>query len=80
MKKHCDRCRRVSRTLIMSKFNTEMICMPCKGLERSHPGYPAANAAELAAIRRGEMNFPGIGCPPGLREQSCEQDACKVGD
>lgn len=65
---NCERCdadfRKTSST--MSRFNTEMICSDCATLERAHPSYPEAERVELEAVRAGNMNFPGIGCPPEL--------------
>lgn len=61
----CQRCRR-RPWMIMSKFNLEMICHECKARERQHPKYPEADAAECAAVRAGNPNYPGIGCPPEL--------------
>ncbi len=65
---HCLRCGAdLSKTgSIMSKFNQDTICLDCKERERNHPAYPAADAAEIAAVERGEMNFPGVGCPREL--------------
>lgn len=65
---HCQRCGAdlVKTGSIVSKFNTDTICLDCKDRERKHPDYPAADAAELAAVQRGEMNFPGVGCPRDL--------------
>lgn len=66
----CDRCGRTNVPLIMSKFNTEMICddgdESCKAKERRHPKYAAADAAEVQACLRGEYDFPGIGKPADL--------------
>lgn len=70
---HCERCgtdlSKVSS--IVSKFNTETICSPCKARERAHPDYKAADAAEVAAVRAGDMNFPGVGCPAALHRPAC---------
>ena len=65
---HCERCGAdLSKTgSIVSKFNLDTICMDCKERERAHPDYAEADAAEVAAVQRGEMNFPGIGLPPDL--------------
>jgi len=38
-----------------------MICASCKAAELKRPDYPAAVAAERDAIRKGNMNFRGIG-------------------
>ena len=62
----CDRCHGHAVARIMSKFNTEMICMECKKKEKEHPSYKAADAAEIASVRSGNMNFPGVGKPADL--------------
>jgi hypothetical protein len=62
----CDRCRKETRVTIMSKFNADVICMDCKERERQHPDYARADEAETAAVRAGNYNFKGIGCPPDL--------------
>jgi hypothetical protein len=48
----------------MSKFNRDIICTPCKDDECEAPGYAAADAAEVAAVRSGNYNFSGIGLSP----------------
>lgn len=63
----CPRCRRETSVSIMSKFNTEEICMSCKDREERHPKYAEADRAETAAAAAGNLNFPGIGCPAELR-------------
>jgi hypothetical protein len=50
----------------MSMFNTDTICMYCKRREKNHPQYQEAYDAEVAACKRGDFNFPGLGCPPEL--------------
>jgi hypothetical protein len=45
----------------MSMFNTQTICMECKEAEKKDPRYQEARAADEAAIRGGNFNFPGIG-------------------
>ncbi len=62
----CERCGAPGVPLIMSRFNTEMICGPCETRERAHPAYPPAAQAELEAVRRGDLNFPGVGKPADL--------------
>jgi hypothetical protein len=47
-------------------FNTEQICLDCKEREEQHPRYEEARRAEAEAVRRGELNFPGIGKPEDL--------------
>jgi hypothetical protein len=51
---------------IMSRFNTDEICMECEEKEKKHPDYPRAVKAEAAAVRAGNYNFPGIGKPADL--------------
>ena len=63
-KKKCDRCGgSLERGRIMSRFDTSCLCLDCEREERQHPDYQKAADAELAAVRRGNMNFPGIGWP-----------------
>ena len=52
--------------VIMSFFNTQMICMDCSEKEKTHPDYPRAREAEREAMGRGDYNFPGIGKPEDL--------------
>jgi len=57
----CDRCKKNSSAIIMSMFNTQMICMDCKKEEKMRPDYEQARQAELEEVKRGNYNFPGIG-------------------
>ena len=50
----------------MSCFNTQLCCVECLIRERQHSEFPRAVAAEEVAVRRGDMNFPGIGLPSDL--------------
>lgn len=50
---------------IMSMFNTQIICMKCKGAERQRPDYNDAVAADVAEIKKGNLNFEGIGLKEG---------------
>ena len=60
----CDRCGgSLEHGRIMSRFDTSCLCLDCEREERQHPDYQKAADAELAAVRRGNMNFPGIGWP-----------------
>lgn len=63
----CDRCKKPTTSLIMSMFNTEMICDECKDRERQHPMYEQAVAADIVQIKLGNYNFQGIGLPFDLR-------------
>ena len=62
----CDRCGQTTTVTTMSFFNTETICMLCMRREKAHPDYARAHATDTNAVRRGEYNFKGIGCPPEL--------------
>lgn len=66
----CERCGKKVIATTMSVFNTETICVgvpdSCKERERRHPKYEEARAAEVAAVRGGNFNFPGIGRPADL--------------
>jgi len=57
----CQRCGQKTSTTIMSMFNTQIICLDCKGKETKRPDYKAARDAEHTALRRGDRNFGGIG-------------------
>lgn len=67
MNQICDRCQEPTNTLIMSMFNTEMICPKCKKREKQSPMYEQAVAADIAQIKKGNYNFPGIGLPDDLK-------------
>jgi hypothetical protein len=64
----CDRCEQppINNTTIMSKFNTQVICMPCKKKEMKHTKYEDACKAEKQANDKGDYNFKGIGKPEDL--------------
>ena len=60
-KENCDRCgQSTDGVTIMSIFNEDVICIPCKELEKKDPDYKAASLAELQAMRNGDNNFKGI--------------------
>jgi hypothetical protein len=63
----CDRCHKETGSIICSMFNTQGLCHDCKAAERNHPKYREAADAEMAAVRNGNYNFPGVGLPPDLR-------------
>ena len=60
-KKNCDRCGRPLTVRTMSFFNTDAICPECAEAERKRPDFPAAHAAEVAAVKAGDRNFKGEG-------------------
>jgi len=62
----CDRCYQDTLSCTGSQFNTEMICRDCAEKERAHPDYERARAADQAAVRARDYNFPGIGKPTDL--------------
>lgn len=64
---NCDRCGEKTGAFITSYFNTEIICMDCQKKESAHPQYEHAREVEIAAVERGDYNFPGIGLPDDLR-------------
>lgn len=57
----CDRCEAETQATIMSYFNTDTLCLPCKADEKELPTYSAAVEAEHHAVRQGNYNFQGIG-------------------
>jgi hypothetical protein len=66
MSVRCERCGKLTIGLIMSIFNTEMICIDCKEKEDVHPDYRRAKNRELEAVKQGNYNFKGIGKPNDL--------------
>ena len=63
----CPRCGAdLAGGRTMSRFNMDPICLACAEAERRHPDYAKACEAELAAVKAGDRNFPGIGLPPDL--------------
>jgi hypothetical protein len=59
----CDRCGRKTSITIMSRFNTQTLCMECEGEEKYHPDYKYAAAREMEEVRKGNLNYPGVGWP-----------------
>lgn len=57
----CNRCLAPIAVSIMSKLNTDILCMDCKDDEKELPSYQAGAAAETDAVRNGNYNFPGVG-------------------
>lgn len=62
----CVRCGAQHVITTMSRFNTDIICVPCEDKEKAHPLYEKAWEAELAAVKAGDYNYPGIGKPEDL--------------
>ena len=71
----CQRCRQKTDVTSMSRFNTQMCCPPCLDLEKSHPEYSTAETLEIAAVKRGDFNFPGIGLPSGYSQWASRRTA-----
>lgn len=64
---NCERCGASLHALwTMSYFNSQHICLECSRKERAHPRFEEARQAELEAVQRGDLNFPGIGLPADL--------------
>ena len=60
----CTRCGgSLDGGRIMSRFDTSVLCLACEEEEHQHSDYQKAADAELAAVKRGNTNFPGIGWP-----------------
>jgi hypothetical protein len=64
----CQRCFNPSELHTMSMFDVALICLNCSSGEKSHPEYKNAAEAEAEAVKRGNLNFAGTGCPPELKE------------
>ena len=62
----CQRCYTETTITTMSRFNTQILCMKCLKKEQDHKDYKKAADAELAACKRGNLNYPGIGKPADL--------------
>jgi hypothetical protein len=52
----------------MSQFNEDLICLPCKDIERKHPDYEKASQAEMSQIKNGNYNYKGVGLPVDYAE------------
>lgn len=60
--KYCDRCfKPLNGGRIMSFINTDCLCMNCAKAERQLSRFKESHEAEIAEVRRGNYNFPGIG-------------------
>ena len=67
MAQTCDRCGEPTICTQMSLFDTSMCCTKCIELERAHPKFPEARAAELDELQAGNFHFLGIGLPDDLK-------------
>jgi len=59
-KKNCDRCYGDLKTRTMSWLNEDVICMDCSKEERNHERYKEAKEAELAEVKKGNLNYKGL--------------------
>lgn len=57
---NCSRCGKELTTRIMSKMNEEVICLDCAEAERKHSLHKEAVEAELAEVKAGNYNYPGL--------------------
>ena len=64
---HCQRCKKPTIIQTMSIFNREMLCKACKEEEKTFPEYKEACRIELEEVRKGNLNFEGIGLPPYIK-------------
>jgi len=67
--KKCERCDQPTQTTSMSMFNTDDICHPCQIEEQRHPDYQKAKKVEFEEVKKGNLNFPGIGLPSDLKKK-----------
>lgn len=59
---NCDRCKKpLNGCRIQSMYSSAVLCMECHDKETKRSDYQEAVAADQAAIRNGDYNFPGIG-------------------
>ena len=67
--RYCDRCGgNLKGIRRMSRFNEDCLCLTCQSTEQEHSEYAKAVAAEVAAIKNGEINYPGIGLPKDMED------------
>lgn len=60
----CDRCyKNLKDGRTMSMFNLQCICMECAEKERGLSAFTKAQESELEEVRKGNLNFKGIGFP-----------------
>ena len=60
---NCHRCSKETDSFTMSWFSTESICMECSDEENDHADIKLAKAVEIAHVKAGNYNYPGIGWP-----------------
>ena len=60
---NCQRCGVETDAYTMSWFNTDYICMECNAKDEAHPDIELAKDVEVAHVKAGNYNYPGIGFP-----------------
>lgn len=60
----CARCSADANISIMSRFNTDRLCMDCATEEEGAPNFVKARDSEHDAVTHGDMRYPGIGLAP----------------
>ena len=60
---NCHRCSKETNSFTMSWFSTESICMECSDEENDHADIKLAKDVEIAHVKAGNYNYPGIGWP-----------------
>lgn len=59
--KHCDRCgSSLENGRIMSRLNTDCLCMKCSEKEKQDKDYDKAVQAEHEEIMKGNYNYKGL--------------------
>lgn len=62
--KPCTRCDAPHPAVVtMSWFNLDVICMDCSNQEAGHPDFAHAKAVENEQVRKGNLNYEGVGWP-----------------
>lgn len=56
----CSRCGKDLDIRIMSKLNEDVLCITCADAEKKHLRYSEAVDAELAQVKVGNYNYPGL--------------------
>lgn len=61
-KTHCDRCKCSlnGKPRIMSKINTDCLCMECRKKEDDNPFYDEARKREIEEVKKGNTNYKGL--------------------
>jgi hypothetical protein len=59
--KHCDRCGgSLENGRILSRLNTDCLCMMCSEKEKLDKDYDRAVQAEHEEIKKGNYNYKGL--------------------